>query len=523
MTGVSSVRTESRQTSGRCESDVSGSIDMHSAHKSVEGPLLNELKKDIWNKKNKNEILTVSSRKPHKKPQSNRKQSTPVGGLEMVSGMYSWKKNRKQSENIIFSSMDGWKTRVALAQNLDRADLDFVSKSSVFSSNLGVKSGVKPVERHMHKFEHSSTRHTDNMRKRPCPRTTPGDEREAYPNILSHETSYTTHTFFQHNSQSNLQNQNRTKSYLNLTREEDTLAGEEHRVKHKSFYQHDEPEKATHTHSLSQFNDTLADSSRTDSRSGTDSAHKATTGPGSNKLQRTKFSLAQQNIHIEKQIAREKKHHKHSKQEELLETLKLSQKQCESPDDRPRPTTSFEKKHDTPVMTRHSRPSPNSGDNLSQRLLQASHKKSTRPLEIEAIEQSNSRHESSREEEPRQTGQASLDEKIQNLNSLIEKITRDPSKGQFSELDVKLMQTLVKSLKRSKLLIKTRSRYEFVDQGDSLRCSDLVVRPQDVPGSGEGGVLSIMNLIKAFMDPSHVDSQTGDGSPDQKNKVNISF
>lgn len=527
ITGASSIRTESRRTSGHNGSDLTMSEELKSAKKSAKGPLLNELNKEIWSKKNTNEILTVSSRKAYKKPQSNRKQSTPVGGLEMASGMFSWKKNRKQSENIIFSSMDAWKTRLELAQNLDQSESAFVSKSSVFSSNLGMKPDIKPAENKKPDFDHSSTKFTECILKTPRLKNKPENRQESFPNILSNETDYTSQAFFQQDTQANMNSQSRTKSYLDLTQEESIGAEEETLATHKSLYQEDEPERKTETLSLSQQRN---DPSGVESSSFTNSLHK-TKNSSLDILAMAKFSLAQQNKTIKKKIALEQRNKTQMKCEGLLAELECTTSHYESPEANLRPTSSFEKKKDTPVLTSQRRSSRQSSDSFSEKLLQASHKKSKRPVELEAIDQGTPNLKQfpgdesgeSEKKELDESGQTCLDENLKNLNSLIEQINRDPSRGQFSELDIKLMRTLSKSLKRSKLLIKTRSRYEFVTQEDTLRCSDIVVTPQDVPGSGDRGVLSIMNLIKAFLDPPHTNEGPGTHTPCQKNKVNISF
>ena len=138
---MSSIQSQSHQTSGFCASEFTNSVDVHSniQNKEIEDQAFNNFKKDIWSKKENDEVLTVLDKLSKKKIQSNRKQSTPVGNLEILNGGFSWKKNRKQSENIIFNSMDGWKKTHIDMDGIQMEDNLKLSKSTVFSINVGMK------------------------------------------------------------------------------------------------------------------------------------------------------------------------------------------------------------------------------------------------------------------------------------------------------------------------------------------------------------------------------------------------
>ena len=498
-------------------------------------PPLDQLKKEIWSKKEKDEILTVMSKRSHKKIQSSRKQSTPVGGLEMIVGGFSWKKNRKQSENIIFNSMDGWKERMTVEEQSGEEDFSKISKSTVFSSNLGIKKGPHP-NLLLKKFEHCSTKNTEKMLKtNEVEVKLQKVKQNSQINILSNETNYMRKYFFQNGKEIdvashikvvdsenplNLQS-NQKFSFQNILSNE-CLENKGNYTGRSSLFGLETPSKSE-----------LADSF--DRKKQSDVLEFTVESERQEKAVEAKnkegFSLAQQNRDIQKRLKMESAQ-KEEKNDFLLSKLEMAQSEYESPkSDRSKKNIL---RQDTPILNNFDPSRLNSQTNLSEFTMESSQSKNPISATL-APSSSTSRKNSSNHlkmriyrkkllEKAKST--KSVTENLKSLNNLIRQINeKEPSTRNFSQLDVNLMKTLSKSMKRSKLFLNTRSRYEFVKQENVLQPSDIICGPQDLPGTRDRNVLSIMNLIKDFLAPSQNSSSERRNCPSdsEESKVKISF
>jgi hypothetical protein len=528
VTELSSIQTESKHESGICESEFTSSVDLSTRHEQKISNMvtLNELNKDIWSKKERNEVLTVSSRRSQKKTLSNRKQSTPVEGMQMISGGYSWKKNRKQSDNIIFNSMDGWKMPMNMMKHMEQSNIQNISKSTVFSLKVGVKRNLQKMDKQVFKsFEHSSTNNTETQLRQLEKEQDKKNEKESRANILSNETNYTSYNFFQNakkNSENNL-NDIKSKSYLNLEKQEemDLQSGsitKDNLPKRRSLFVLDPlnqgPNQEMATSREGYLNNFSLNSENNMMKESFDDKT-------SNNEQ---FSLAKQNEHISKKLKLENIENS----QDLLLKLETVHSLHESPVEAS-VDQMVSKGQDTPIVSnQHFSINPstnevqtNSQINLDKSMLtqSISSSKSSNHLKMRLKRKQRLKLEKEKEQK-----KATMVENLQNLNNLIEKIDEDDiPREDFSQLDINLMKTLSKSLERSKPFLNTRSRYEFVEQRDTLQTSDIVFNPRDLSGNEDQSVLSIMHLIKAFLAPSQSTTSGRRYNPSSQDKVKISF
>lgn len=491
-------------------------------------PHLANLKKEIWSKKENDEILTVNNKRFKKMIQSNRKQSTPVGNIDLFSGGFSWKKNRKQSENIIFNSMDGWTRPLGIHNNPEFGEFPNLSKSSVFSLNLGMKNaigtlGQKSIEQ---QGELSTSYVEDSLLNENSKQHKKIDNQ-----IFSNQTQYANENFLENIKNidviDHIQNV-KSKSSIDFIKKDD-----KNKICNSTDFKiiKNENEKRSSFFGLNQTpNLTLKTSEEKRKESDFTRITDLTTDPKPS--QKQTFSLAEQNKQIQKKIELESGTQKKIQIEDcLLSNLEIVKSQCESEtsENLKGKNKTIISRQDTPISISKNHSLTSSFQNLSEIQF---------PTQIPCTNEANKSYltYSHRSKTPksnhlkmrlqrkmllkREKEKCKSTKKVtENLNNLIKKISRNETSSQnYSQLDINVMKTLSKSIQRSKLFLNTRSRYEFVDQSSALRPCDIVVGPQDLPGSRDRGVLTITKLIKEFLDPS-----PSTVSLSQQNKVNISF
>ena len=537
---MSSIQSQSHQTSGFCASEFTNSVDVHSniQNKEIEDQAFNNFKKDIWSKKENDEVLTVLDKLSKKKIQSNRKQSTPVGNLEILNGGFSWKKNRKQSENIIFNSMDGWKKTHIDMDGIQMEDNLKLSKSTVFSINVGMKDDFQiPIDSNLLKPKglFNSYIADDSIKKKTSLKPS-SEKKNNYQKIFSNETKYTSNNFLENMKQIEVSDhiQNiKSKSSTDFTKKEDCDTNKIMTSSEFSILNNSKPKRKSVFGVQSET--TPPPPKSIDQRKESDFTRYSV--ETQEYIPSNQFSLAKQNMNIQKQLEIESETKNRTESEDcLLSQLKLVKSQCQSFDSpkSKKTTKNSSARQDTPITSKCINSMTSSTQNLSDLQIssQINLQKSTA---TNFMSLSTKTHKSNHlkmrlkrkillkkeKEKSRSTQRVT-----ENLNNLIQRINQNESSTKnFSQMDINVMKTLSKSIHKSKLFLNTRSRYEFVDQDDALRPSDLVVSAQDLPGSHDRDVLSITNLIQEFLAPVQPgDSHARDPFTESKqNKVKISF
>jgi hypothetical protein len=536
---MSSVQSQSIQNSGLCPSEVTSSVDLQNTEtlpEKTKAPHLSNLKKEIWSKKEKDEVLTVSNKRAKKMIQSNRKQSTPVGNIDFISGGFSWKKNRKQSENIVFNSMDGWSRPIGIQNNFEMGEFPNISKSTIFSLNLGMKKGQPhPKQKSIAQSEPMSSSYVQNSSVN---EHSSKQNNESKNHIFSHQTNYATENFLENIKDINVSDHIKnvkSKSSINFIKK-----GENPIMNNSTEFKilKNKNEKKS---SFFGLNNSIKLNSKTieDKRKESDFIRITEGTTDLKPSQMPTFSLAEQNKQIQKKMELESSTQNKIETEDcLLSNLEIVKSQCESETSAnlKNKNETLESRQDTPISVSKKDSLIASFQNLSEVQIssQINSRKGTTKSSLTYSQKSKnpkSNHLKMRlqrkmllKKEKQKT--KSTKNVTENLNNLIQKISRNETSSQnFSQLDINVMKTLSKSIQRSKLFLNTRSRYEFVEHGDTLRPCDIVVGPQDLPGSRDRDMLTITKLIKEFLEPSQSTVSLSRNPPQtsQQNKVNISF
>ena len=477
-----------------CTSEYTDSVDLPTEWKqSLRTPVPRDLNKETWSKKERKEILTV---------QSSRKQSTPVGGLAL--GL-SWKKNRKQSENIIFNSMDGWNTMEMHKRN---NDFSKVSKSSVFSSNMG---GPKK-DSELKDFMHCSTKHTETFFRNNQSSQQVSQFEMSQINILSSETEYTPISFFPNTKGLQVSEHIQTlkaKSYIHLEKDLSEKTSNKHL-----------PSKRTSLFVL----DPLSSDRRRKSdlqKFPNESIQIQKMSFNEENTTEEQFSLAKQNQVIQRKLKQKIQKEEIQNENELLKNLDKSKDFKNgyfSPKSKNKNNSEIKPKEDTPIVQKFinselSLETPNNSkmdfsnkiNSLKNVSIMSDLRKKTKKAN-DLKRRLKKKLELKKQKEAAKKSET-VSKSLENLNRLLVDLnSNEERKADYSQLDLNLMKTLSKSIHKSNLL-KPQSRYEFVNQ----ECS---------PENSE--VLSIIGLIKEFLSSSQDPLRRRQTIPkSQSNKVKI--
>lgn len=477
-----------------CTSEYTDSVDLPTEWKqSLRTPIPRDLNKETWSKKERKEILTV---------QSSRKHSTPVGGLAL--GL-SWKKNRKQSENIIFNSMDGWNTMEMHKRN---NDFSKVSKSSVFSSNMG---GPKK-DSELKDFMHCSTKYTETFFRNNQSSQQVSQCEMSQINILSSETEYTPISFFPNTKDLQVSEHIQTlkaKSYIHL--EKDLSE----KTSNKQL-----PSKRTSLFVL----DPLSSDRRRKSdlqKFPNESIQIQKMSFNEENTKEEQFSLAKQNQVIQRKLKQKIQKEEIQNENEFLKNLDKNKDLKNgyfSPKSKNENNSEIKPKEDTPIVQKFinselSLETPNNNKiDFSNKINSLKNVSIMSDLRKKTKKANDLKRRLKRKLELKKQKEAAkksetVSKSLENLNRLLVDLNSNKErKADYSQLDLNLMKTLSKSIHKSNLL-KPQSRYKFVNQ----ECS---------PENSE--VLSIMGLIKEFLSSSQDPLRRRQTIPKlQSNKVKI--